>query len=599
MTPRALRQIWPFLLLAVVALAAAGALLILPDAARARYFDHLIMAVPPAADDAVLVIDIGALDETGAPWDRATSARLIAQVARTRPRALGIDMLFAGDCEGPAALAVAQAMRQVPTVTGFLLLDQPAALPAGAQPLAVSDDARLWPAPGMEAPCPGIAAAARGLGSLALAGDADGVLRHVAAGVRIEDAAYPALPVALAQLALQDPSAPLLTGRALRVGPLAPLMLENGLLRLAPASDPTQAARRIAADRILRGADLDRLAGRVVLIGSSLPERGGLRATAAGPLTPSVQIAADLTQTILSGQMPRRPAAAPWIEAGLMLACAAALIWLALRRRPMQAALAAAAAVTTGWGAALLLWKGQLWLIDPLWPGLALLGLLGLALLIRARAATRAEGALRARMGQLLPAALVSRIAAEPDLLRLKGELREVTALFTDIEGFSLATRSMGPEQLVATLDAYFTLTCRIVLDHGGMIDKLVGDAIHALFNAPLDQPGHEAAALACAKALQRETRAFATRHGLGITRIGLECGVAVLGDVGAGGKIDYTAHGDAVNLAARLQEANKALGTMICIGPELARRLPEAGLRDLGEVEIRSFGPLRLWSPD
>ncbi|WP_151720126.1 CHASE2 domain-containing protein [Gemmobacter serpentinus] len=589
-------QLWPLLLLAF---AAASGLLILPDSARARYFDRLMMAWPSTGGAQVLVIDIGAQDETGAPWDRAASARLIAQVASAQPRALGIDMLFAGDCDGPAALAVTQAMRDAPTVTGFLLLDQPAPPPAAAQPLAVADDARLWPATGMEAPCPGIAEAARGLGSMALAGDSDGVLRHAAAGVRIEDGAYPTLPVALAQLALKDASAPLLTGQALRVGQLAPLSLEDGLLRLAPASEHEQAARQIEATEILQGEGLDRLAGQVILIGSSLPERGGLRATAAGPLTPSVQIAADLTGAILSGQMPRRPATALWIEAGLLLAFGTCVIWLALRRRPMQAAIAAATMVLTGWGTALVLWKSRLWLIDPLWPGLALLALLGAALLIRARMAARAEQALRARLGQLLPAPLVSRIAAEPDLLRLKGELREVTALFTDIEGFSLATRHMGPEQLVATLDAYFSLTCRIVLDHGGMIDKLVGDAIHALFNAPLDQLGHESAALACAHALQRETRAFAATHGLGITRIGLECGAAVLGDVGAGGKIDYTAHGDAVNLAARLQEANKALGTMICIGPELARRLPDAGLRDLGLVEIRSFGPLRLWTPD
>ncbi|KQB12063.1 adenylate/guanylate cyclase domain-containing protein [Rhodobacter capsulatus] len=180
--------------------------------------------------------------------------------------------------------------------------------------------------------------------------------------------------------------------------------------------------------------------------------------------------------------------------------------------------------------------------------------------------------------------------------MRLEGETREITALFTDIEGFSAATSTMGAVEMVARLDAYFALTCAIVLRHGGMIDKLVGDSVHALFNAPLDQPGHEAAALACAAEILAATEVFARENnGFGKTRIGVECGPAVLGDVGFGTRIDYTAHGPAVNLAARLQEANKALGTRICIGPTLGARVP--GLVALGEIELRSFGRLPLYT--
>jgi len=568
------------------------------DPWRDAVLDRVMMALPPAQVPEIAVVDIGALDETGAPWTRAATARLLTRIAEAGPRAIGIDMLFAGDCDGPAAAALVSAMARAPApvVTGFLLADQPgAALPPA--PLAVTPGALLWPAPGAEAPCPAITAAARGLGSIALPGDADGRVRRLPPGVLVAGQPLPTLPLALARQASAGDGAALIGAGALRLpGRLIPL--DRGALRLVPSAPDLWPGRSHDAARLLRDPATGALRDKVVLIGSSLPERGGLRPTAASPVTPSVQIAADLTGALMSGRMATRPGWAAGLEAAFLLGAGLLLLGLTLRQPPGRAVLAGLA-LAAGWaGLALTLWQARLWLIDPLGPGLLLLVVLGCALGLRAARAARAEAALRARLAQTLPAALVSRIAADPGLLRLEGETREVTALFTDIEGFSAAARRLGPRDLVAQLEDYFTLTCRIVLAHGGMIDKLVGDSVHALFNAPLDQPGHEAAAIACARALRDATEAFAATHDLGRTRIGLETGPAVLGDVGAGGRIDYTAHGDAVNLAARLQEANKGLGSRICIGPELARRCPE-GLRPLGEVEIRSFGRRALWTCD
>lgn len=109
---------------------------------------------------------------------------------------------------------------------------------------------------------------------------------------------------------------------------------------------------------------------------------------------------------------------------------------------------------------------------------------------------------------------------------------------------------------MVACLEACFALTCGIVLRHGGMIDELVAATLHALFNAPLDQPGHKAAALACAQDIATATSR--TQHfGFGRTRIGLEYGPTVCSNIASGSRIDYTAHGPAIRLASRLQEAN------------------------------------------
>ncbi|MFZ1482309.1 MAG: adenylate/guanylate cyclase domain-containing protein, partial [Paracoccaceae bacterium] len=193
---------------------------------------------------------------------------------------------------------------------------------------------------------------------------------------------------------------------------------------------------------------------------------------------------------------------------------------------------------------------------------------------------------------------VVARLIDDPGLLRLQGERREITALFTDIEGFSATANALPPEALIAALDRYFTAVCAVLLRHGGMIDKIVGDGVHALFNAPLDQPGHVDAALAAAAEIMAVTEALRPELGLGRTRIGVETGPAILGDVGSGARIDYTAHGPAVNLAARLQEAGKTLGPAIIIGPAAAA-LTGQPLRPLGEVDLRSFGRLPLFTRD
>ncbi|MGQ3281347.1 MAG: adenylate/guanylate cyclase domain-containing protein, partial [Shinella sp.] len=137
----------------------------------------------------------------------------------------------------------------------------------------------------------------------------------------------------------------------------------------------------------------------------------------------------------------------------------------------------------------------------------------------------------------------------------------------------------------------------------GGMVDKVVGDAVHALFNAPDDLDHHVDKALACADDIRTLTEEMRRRPAFleqefGRTRIGIETGMVVLGEVGVGGKLDYTAHGNSMNLAARLQDANKFLGTHICVGPQAASETTRP-LRPIGSHEIRGFGQVELFTFD
>ncbi|MBK1661160.1 adenylate/guanylate cyclase domain-containing protein, partial [Paracraurococcus ruber] len=270
--------------------------------------------------------------------------------------------------------------------------------------------------------------------------------------------------------------------------------------------------------------------------------------------------------------------------------------------RPRLALPLVLAAIAAWLGGALALAQAGL-LLDPAGP--PLVGALAYAASsIAAFAATeRRARALRARFEQRLPPAVVRRIAAAPDTLRLQGEAREITALFTDLEGFTAMTERAGPEEVVAVLDAYLGALTRIVVAHGGMVEKIVGDGLHAVFNAPLDLPGHPQAALDCAVALlaageaQRATP-LGARIGLGRTRIGIETGPAVVGDVGGPGRLDYTAHGTVMNTAARLEAANKDLGSSICVGPVAAARIGAARLRPLGPLAVRGRSlPLEVYT--
>ncbi len=606
---------------------------------RERAFDGLLDHTRPTLpQDRITVVDIdrAALARIGPwPWSRDKLATLVAAVARAKPSVIALDVLIAGDDDkSPAALA-----RRLAALTGDdVLRDKSRTMPDGDPLLAAALDAvpvilglgldpetagprlpttlvlirgkpelpALWQAPGAIGPPLALAAAGSGLGVLALPADGDGRVRRVPLIAATPPHLLPGLATEAARTALGAGSMLVSAEpRALRIGdrtlPLGP----DAMLRLRPPASEMWAARVVPALDVLdTGPATARLAGRIVFIGSSAPELGGLRVSAEGRLGPSVQMHADATAQILAGDVPLRSSLTATFETVAAWLAAMAAVLLGMRRAPLYGALATAAIAVT-W---LLLSRGVAagdgTLLDPiLVPLVAGLGFAVSALTTSARARKR-EAALRARFSQHLSPAVVARIAAEPDLLKLEGETREVTALFTDIEGFTAMVERSDAKAIVGLLDRYFEGAIDIVVKHGGMVDKLVGDAIHALFNAPLDLDGHPRHAIACAQELLAFTETFradptADAHGFGRTRIGIETGRAVVGDVGSGHKLDYTAHGDAINTAARLEAANKELGSSICVGPGAAAQAAPGTLRPLALLYVRGRSEkVAVWEP-
>jgi adenylate cyclase len=189
--------------------------------------------------------------------------------------------------------------------------------------------------------------------------------------------------------------------------------------------------------------------------------------------------------------------------------------------------------------------------------------------------------------------ALVDQLVANPEGLRLNGESREMSFLFSDIAGFTTFTETASPELLVSVLNEYLDAMCRCVMEHGGTIDKIVGDAVVGIFNAPLDQPDHAEKAVQCALAMDRISRnciAKLNARGMefGVTRIGINTGRAIVGNFGGSGRFDYTAHGDAINTAARMEGVNKHLGTQICIAGTTAAQCPNHFFRPVGALILK-----------
>jgi adenylate cyclase len=187
----------------------------------------------------------------------------------------------------------------------------------------------------------------------------------------------------------------------------------------------------------------------------------------------------------------------------------------------------------------------------------------------------------------------VKELSKNPDQVRLGGEDREMTFLFTDLEGFTRFTETIAPERLVATLNSYLDGLCRIATRHGGTIDKIVGDAVHVMFNAPVHQPDHASRALAAAFEMRQfsiDFVALQARNNLafGMTRIGINTGRAIVGNFGGASRFDYTAHGDSINTAARLEAANKVFGTEILVSRATKDAVPNVKVRPLGKINLR-----------
>jgi adenylate cyclase len=617
---------------------AAALLLWAPDAfglrdnIRERTFDRLLPLLSARSTHApVVVVDIDrdSLARYGPwPWRRLVLADLVRRIAASKPRVIGLDILLAEpDRFSPAGLvrslgpksnrddsnrddiadlaktlpdgdaALVDALRQAPTVLGFVLDPAVGTAPPGAPILARGPiyTPDIWRTDGASGPLPALADAARGFGAIVFAADADGEVRRVPLLVVTADQVRPGFAVEVLRVGygassfIVDAEPP-----RLHIGPVAVPIDADAAVRVVQRPAASWTDRTVPAWKILADAEPQaRLNDRIVLVGSGAPEVGGLRTTPLSAATPSVQIQADAIETLTGGAIPRRPPWVSWAEISAAVFLGLASIALAVFCRAVVATVIAGVLCVVWIVAAAGGFHFEHLLIDMSGPpAIATVAFAASALGSYARNERR-ERALRRRFEQHLAPDVVKRLVDNPGILRLDGESRPVTAMFTDIEGFTALTERSDAREVLQLLDGYLAIVTDTVIAHGGMVDKLMGDGVFALFNVPLDLADHARCAVTAARAVVAATDAYrrtplAAKLALGRTRVGIESGMAIVGDVGGGKMLDFTALGSVVNTASRLEALNKEFDTSICIGPQAAGALGADSVEHLGVVKLR-----------
>ena len=313
-------------------------------------------------------------------------------------------------------------------------------------------------------------------------------------------------------------------------------------------------------------------------------------------LTPGVVYNANVADNILHDDF-LKPISPKGVVAAAAISCGAGLImiWLSsllMLLEPLASTLLALAAFT-GWSA--IAWSAftQGWRVDFVAPLFALTSSFFVQISYRVFAESREKKYITDLFGQFVSPAIVSELAKDPSKVRLGGEKREMTILFLDIAHFTAISEKMDPEALLSFLNRYLSSFSQAIMDRKGAVDKYIGDCVMAFWNAPLSLKEHQTnaclAAVECQEALLRLNEKL--DRDLPETpsiRIGLSSGVVTVGLTGSERKMQYTTIGDEVNLASRLEGANKYFGTKILASE--ATFLPAAGAvtgRKIGRVRV------------
>ena len=614
---------------------------------RLSVFDSFLRASPRQADPAfpvrIVAIDEASLARIGQwPWPRSKLATLVSKLVAAGAASITFDMVFAepdrlspeellrslaDDAGQVTALAdlgrlpsndtrLAAAIEGAPVILGVAgnasgsnkISPYPAAISyAGDNPLLFVHAF----AGGVEN-LPGLTKAARGIGAVNWLPSSDQVVRRIPLLVSIGGSLYPSLALEALRIGTKQSTIFIKSSggsgvealgqktgvESIRVGDT--VLPSDGRGELWLKFAPSDPRRTISALSVIDGtANAGDIKFRHMIIGATATGLLDLRATPLEPAVPGVEVHAQALEQMLSGDHLIRPAYATGAELAFLLLVGTLVAWQIERSGALRAAIAGLASIAliiaVSWYAYV---HGGL-LFDPVYPALSVALLyFGISLMSFVKSEIQ-RGEIRAAFGHYVAAPLIEELVKNRDKLQLGGETREVTLLFADVRGFSKISEGMRADELIRFVNRLFTPLTDIILGQGGTIDKFMGDAVMAFWNAPVHDSKHAANACRTALAmldalgpLNASLQAEAAAAGLPFSPVrmgvGLNTGECVVGNVGSPQRFDYSVLGDVVNVAARFEEATKTFGARIVVGERTAAQASEFAFLELGSVTPR-----------
>ena len=577
----------------------------------------------PGPETVIVMIDDATIAALGRwPVPREKLAELVTLLDRAGARTIGIDMLFAerearvADAATSTAgdEALARAMRDAGSVVlpyafrfgGFREPRSGTATPrpyttlrqgANYRPLALQPTAVLMPVAAL--------VQAADLGHIVVAYDVDGAARYDYPALEFDVDYYPSMAVRVAQryLNVRWDDVGLDLGSGVSMGPVH-IPTDASLRMLIDYLGPSPAFPTYGLSDVLNGSvPAAAFRDRIVLVGSNAL---GTRDTFETPFTavmPGVERLATTVDAIVHQRHLHRPQAAPIAESAFMVA-AALMLGVVVSR----VSLALASVIAVGFALAfavsahVALARFGVWQASAIPMAAIVVTFIGLSL-YRYGLLDKERRHIRRVFQRYLSPAMVDRVVASDQLPELGGELRELTILFCDLRGFTALSERLDAAALTRVVNGFLQAATDAILAHGGTVDKYVGDAVMAFWNAPLEQPEH--ATLACRAALEIRRRIEALNRApehRNLPRleagIGINTGRCTVGNFGSTHRFDYSAIGDAVNIAARLESETREHDMAILLGPETAAKVTGLATVSIGTLKLRGRAePLAIYA--
>jgi adenylate cyclase len=585
---------------------------------RVRTFDTFQLLEPrvkTARPVRIVNIDEKSLARFGQwPWPRTLVADLVTNLTRFGPAAIGFDVMFAEpDRLSPAVTAdtirdldedtraklralpsndelLADAMRQSRVALGesglpSLVAELDKELPVtGLAKIGYQEPERfMWEFPGLLRSTPVLEAAAGGRGLLTIKTERDGIVRRVPVIMRAQGLTMPSLSFEMLRLASGGDTILIkstdigITSVAVK-GFAMPTDLQGQIwVHFAP-NDPSIYVS--AADVLDGKVDADDVAGRLVLIGTAAVGLQDVKTTPISPVMPGVEIHAQVLEAALTGQLLAQPIWGLTAEFLSAMILGLAVIWFAPMFGPVSLIAVGAFFATLLVGTSWYYYSQYRLLIDPTYPLLSTTAIYLTLIFFSFVREQSQRRQIRSAFSQYLSPALVEQLAQAPEKLVLGGEEREMTVMFSDMRGFTSISETYkhDPQGLTGLMNRFLTPLTNAILARKGTIDKYMGDAIMAFWNAPLDDKEHQINACEAAldmleqvDALNTEREQEARQEGRPFiplnVGVGLNTGTCVVGNMGSDLRFDYSVFGDSVNLASRLEGQSKEYGFPIIAG--------------------------------